>query len=149
MKNIMIFSLTTFILNSCVREGPVKTYIYTVKNASDYTIKVQSYFRNQNFSPITTIFSKGESKTKIYKDTPSYSGYDFGMFFNDDSSYGGDSIIITFNNEKRNWFIKKVSCDDYAERNPLNDCIYQNLVETFVFTNEDYNNAEDCGGPCE
>jgi hypothetical protein len=126
-------------------QGNSKTYTYTIKNTSGYNLKIYSYI-NEIVDPKVTIINEGEEITKTYEDFNPPSGYDFSRFFDDaESTMGRDSIIIIYNNEKKQSFISK--CD--TERNPLNFCIYGDLEEIFVFTSNDYQNAEDCNGDCE
>ena len=57
-----------------------------------------------------------------------------------------DSLKIVYQNNRVSFFNTN-SCEDV--RNPLNVCEYGNLEETFIFTEQDYENAEDCNGNCE
>ena len=148
MKNIFYLTILFLFTNAgCTDMSSSKNYRYTVKNDSDYNIKVLSYVSsNVNITPIATIINKGEIITKTHESHAPYnSSLNFIKFFGDYDSDSYDSITITYNNERQ-----KIFTDQYdSNRNPLNISIYHNLEETFVFTNEDYENAEDCGGPCE
>ena len=146
MKKILLTTLVSLFFMRCgTDQGSSKTYVYTVKNTSGYNLKIYAYL-NEIVSPTITLINNGEELTKKYEDFNPPSGYDFSRFFDPlRTAMGRDSIMIIYNNEKKQNF--KSKCD--TDRNPLNFCEYSGLRETFIFTNEDYENAEDCGGPCE
>lgn len=147
MKKIFFIIISLLCIQCGTDQGSGKTYIYTLKNLSGYNIKIYSYSNLSEFTnPKVTIVNNGEEITKTYEDFNPPSGYDFSIFFDDaQSTMGRDSIIIIYNNEKKQSFISE--CD--TERNPLNFCVYSDLEENFEFTANDYENAEDCGGNCE
>ena len=107
------------------------------------SIIIKSYLSSfPNVSPIVTNLSVGEELIKTETTRHSYSFADF--FGKNDSSR--DSLKIVYQNNRVSFFNTN-SCEDV--RNPLNVCEYGNLEETFIFTEQDYENAEDCNGNCE
>ncbi len=56
------------------------------------------------------------------------------------------SLVVIFDMDKIVFFNYE-NCDN--NRNPLNFCEYRGLEEAFTFTEQDYENAEDCNGNCE
>lgn len=150
MKTLFFLIILSFL--ACgTDQGITDTYIYTVRNESGVLVKVLAY---NSFSStpeeviFTTTLENEDEITKKYKDGLPPRGYKFSDFFG--KSNGGsvsDSIKVIYNNLKYKNFNSK-NCTG-GERNPLNICAYQGTEEIFVFTIEDYENAEDCNGNCE
>jgi len=144
MKNfLMIFSFL-FILNSCgTDQGEGETYIYTLINSSGHNIKIEAFnlTSREEVSKITYL-ENGEEITKKFTSPapPMQEYYSYVGFFE------GDSIIITYDNEKRKVFVLETCEGD--SRNPINICLYSNLIETFTFSEEDFENAAPCDGDC-
>ncbi len=132
---------------SCGPEDECESYKYTLQNKSGVTIKIITY----NIEGIIKL-DNNQEKSKTYKscshnDIPYYSYVNF---------FASDSIKIIFNSTKKLFFKKKIICEQGGikenERNLLNECFYnsnKNSKKTFIFTSEDYENAEDCNGNCE
>ncbi len=147
IKTVIIIALITFLsVLGCTDNVEPDIYNYTVRNETGFEIKVKSYISMYpDVSPIVTILSSNEELVKTYKDSPPPRGYDYGYFFATENSRR-DSLVVIFD------MVKKVSFNDNScdeNRNPLNFCEYGNLEETFIFTENDYENAEDCNGNCE
>lgn len=81
-----------------------------------------------------------EELTKTYKDGLPPTGYSFIPFF------GGDSLVVIYNNEKYNKFSWKF---DNNIRNPLNPQLYRDTKEIFSFIDEDFTDATPCDGNCD
>lgn len=138
MRKIILI-ITLLITFSCGTDlGEGKFYNYSIRNESGKDITIYSYRTIYPIreKPIIIQLANGESLTKTYQDALPPTGYDFGVFFE------GDSIIINFNNEKKQVFTFKTN----NERNPF---WYGGISETFIFTEQDYQNAEDCNGNCD
>ena len=145
MKNIILLLLPLIILSCGTDQGEGKTYHYTVKNESGKSISIKAFktsYPSVN-DPRTTLLDIGEELSKTYKTPPPppVEIYSFESFFE------GDSIVVTYANEKYQTFISN-GCNG-GETNPLNRCIYGSKVELFTFTEEDYENAEDCDVNCD
>lgn len=146
-----IYLVIIFFSASCTDLSDGETYTYTVQNKSGVLIKVLAY----NTSSVTpeevihsTILQNNEELTKKFEDGSPPKGYHFSDFFGKSSGRSvSDSIKIIYDNSKYKSFNSK-NCTG-VERNPLNICAYQSTEEIFVFTVEDYENAEDCNGNCE
>lgn len=146
----IFFLIALSLLASCTDLGSTDTYTYTVRNESGVIVKVLAY---NSFSStpeeviFTTILENGDEITKIYKDGLPPRSYKFSDFFGKSNGASvSDSIKVIYNNLKYKSFNSK-NCTG-GERNPLNICAYQSTEEIFVFTVEDYENAEDCNGNC-
>ena len=146
MKKIVLSALV-LIFFSCLGtdQGESRKYNYKVINESGKSIIVKSFFdHNPSITPIITSIGVGKEIIKSETDyPPSYGETDFRRFFGE----GRDSIVVIYDNEKKESFLYE--CDNNNMRNPLSFCIYNNLEEIFIFTEEDYNNAEDCNGNCD
>ncbi len=153
MKIIGYFVLfALFLTTSCGSETSCDIYKYTVRNESGVDIKIVGYnaFRSGSDSIVFEL-KNNEEQTEKHKSCPigGVKYYSFANFFK------SDSIKVIFNAGKVSLFTKNINCDINTvntPRNPLNECFYnggRNKIETFIFTKEDYENAEDCNGNCE
>ena len=147
MKILLLVVVSVFLsVFGCTDIIEPEIYSYTVRNDTGFEIEVKSYISMYpNVSPIVTKLSPNEELTKTYKDFLPPRGYDYGYFFASDNSRR-DSLVVIFNVTKIVSFNDE-NCND--NRNPLNFCKYSNLEETFTFTEQDYENAEDCNGNCD
>ena len=163
IKIKFIFPLIIMFLICC---GPgmvgATTYKYTVKNKSGVPIVVNSY---NTSSPrpeeivFKTFLEDGQAITKTYRDVLPPQGYTFSDFFGAlEGSSSTDSIKVIYDGIKQKDFgefgYRKTYVDGKtvtpSKRNPLRH-IYGGGEPgiTFIFTKEDYENAEDCNGSCE
>ncbi|AUS06386.1 hypothetical protein [Pseudotamlana carrageenivorans] len=141
-KVCLFLIITVF---SCTPEaGKPTTYTYTLFNESDANIKIIGFSKATSTNVI--ILEKGKQITQTYKDGLPPRGYTWEYFYGSkDGQVNADSIKVIFNERKFKVWSRK-NYDD--ERNPLfkfNEDITQG---TFTFTQEDYNNAQDCNGTC-
>lgn len=144
MKTILFLTILCFL--SCgTDQGETKTYTYTVRNESGVSIKLKGYKSGVNTSPYIIQLENNQDLTKTFEDElPPRGPYKFSDFFQ------SDSLIVLFNNQKKTLYLLETRCENGNNRNPLNSCFHSiNEVETFIFTQEDYGNAEDCNGNCE
>lgn len=139
MKNLFLAFITLAIIGCGTDQGEGNFYNYSIINESGKDITINSYRTIYPIREIPVIIqlANGENLTKTYQDALPPSGYDFGVFFE------GDSIIINFNNEKKQVF---TFITNNNNRNPFS---YAGITETFIFTTQDYENAEDCNGNCD
>ncbi len=142
MRKLFLFTIALLILSCGTDQGEIKKYTYTVINESGRSIKIKSYLTYNSRNPIITNLEIDQKIKKTHSDYPPYFGYDFTSFFD------GDSIVIIYGKEKKESFKVNADCNS-NERNPLNLCVYREREETFTFTINDFNNAEDCNGDCE
>lgn len=145
MKNLLISIILLALLNSCGTDQGSKTYKLTAKNSSGKDIMISAFVTSNNLdnpSQVTNLNIE-EEITKFYESNPPLLEiYTFSNFF------GGDSIVVNFNNERTLSYIVETKCGQNF-RNPLNNCEYNKQEETFTFTEEDYRNATPCDGDCE
>ena len=147
----LLFLITLLFLSCGTDQGSTDTYTYTARNESGVLIKILAY-NTFSVTPeeviFTTILKNGDEITKKYQDGLPPRRYRYSDFFG--KAKGGsvaDSIKVIYNNLKYKGFNSK-NCTG-GERNPLNTCTYQSTEETFIFTVEDYESAEDCNGNCD
>ena len=169
IKIKFIFPLIIMFLICCGPDmGARTTFKLTVKNKSGVPIVVNSYnTSSQRPEEIVfkTFLKDGQAITKTFRDGLPPHGYFFSDFFGaleGDSS--ADSVKIIYNDIKQKNFRYGFIDDDgniidddgninngyINKRNPLSH-FYNNgePIVTFIFTKEDYENAEDCNGSCE
>ena len=161
----MSLALVALLLFSCEKEE--ETYEYSIENKSgqDIVFKLYTQMKRTDNSIQDVHYIHLPKGEKLYKEYYS-SYYSFRSLFQNyytaslaelpfntvEVIYGNKKkkiLVEQYESEKggcRNIFEEIVTCDD---RNPLNRSRYQNKKEHFVFTPEDYQQAEDCQGDCE
>lgn len=134
--------LISLLLLSCGTDQITKTYRLTVVNSSGANIVVRGYysFNDSNTPPAITYFENGEEIIKTFETNSEV--HTFADFFE------GDSIVVIYNNLRSQSYTVERNCQENL-RNPLNNCIYKELEETFNFMEEDYENAAPCEGNCD
>lgn len=139
-----IYLILLFFILACTAEaGKAKTYIYTVKNESGVKIKILGYPKfNPNPANIINL-ENGEEFTETYQDVLPPKGYDFRSFFGG-NRHPVDSLRIIYNDTKYKDYNFRNNTD---LRNPIFN-LTGNTVETYIFTESDYENAENCNGNC-
>lgn len=145
MKNIIITILLLVFVGCGTDQGEGIFYKYTVINESGKPIRVEAYdsqFPDQ--VPIITRLAVGEKLTKTYETGLPPSSYGFENFFGEEQDER-DSLRVIYNNSKIEIF--KGECSEQTN-NPLNFCVYNGLETAFIFTQQDYENAEPCDGGC-
>ncbi|PCJ94037.1 MAG: hypothetical protein COA50_12815 [Flavobacteriaceae bacterium] len=147
MIKIIIISLSILAFGCGHENGKRTLYKYSVRNDSGRPITVKSFTSHEPaLTPILTELAVGMKIKKEYLGGVPPGGYTYIDFFGKIGSPNRDSIIIIYGNLKKQVF-KRIGCGG-SERNPLSTCIYRKVKETFVFTEQDYENAEDCNGDC-
>ncbi len=147
-------------LTSCRYE---RVYTYTTINKTSVPIKLKAC-RGSVDEPLKTIsVDPWEEFTEEHIEKVPGERYDSYRYFKHPSF-----LEVIYNNERKEVFIDPdylerpminpldsltVSYMDTirvkSEKNPLNIYFYQGQEVTFIFTEEDYENATDCGGDCE
>ena len=153
MRNLILFCLP-LLLNGCVREAKMYSTQYVIKNETSQVVKLNYYTTLNNTllnNYIINVNEILEGSLTERGDVPPINYPDYTLAVTNLSD--GDSLVVIFNNEKKT--IMQTSLDGYSE--PLNRNLFRhgnyeylgNDQFQFTFTEEDYENAEDCGGPCE
>jgi len=164
MKHTHFFTYLTVLflvcsLSSCRYE---QVYTYTTINRTSVSIKLNAYDRNSNI-PIKTIsVDSGEEYTEEHIEKDPSETYDSYRYFNHPQF-----LEVIYNNEKKEIFINAYylnytmispldTLSAYIDtnrvssiKNPLNTFFYDSFEVTFIFTEEDYENATPCEGDCE
>lgn len=161
--NILFVIFSTILLMSC--EGDPTTYHYTLENQSGVPIQLKLYsLKKEGQISLTTYINldNGQKIEKRVKRYPPSSEYNFVEFFRQREG-SLNTIEVFYNNKKKTVFYqqrytsvientcedtfgREVPCDP---RNLLNTFIYKNVNEHYIFTVEDYRQANDCNGNCE
>ncbi|WP_430614436.1 hypothetical protein [Flavobacterium sp. JP2137] len=161
--NIVFIFFTTTLLMSC--EGDPINYQYIVENQSGVPIQLKLYTLSADgqVSLIRYInLDNGQTIEKRAKRYRPSSEYDFVEFFRQDEG-SPNAMEVIYNNQKKTVFflqrytsvVKNTCEDDFGRevpcdpRNLLNTFIYSNINEHYIFTAEDYQQADDCKGNCE
>lgn len=144
------------------------TLNYSIENQTGVPLEIRSFDRGRDGTiydgPKYIYLRNGEKLTRTERMTMrTADGYDFTNF------YGGgvkkhQTIEVIFNKAKKSVFIAEYqlgfnpgdSCRNaYYEtvfctyRNPLRMQVHTEDIGKFIFTEEDYQNAQDCQGNCE
>ena len=146
MKKI-ILAVSSFIIIGCwgTDQGKGKFYEYTIRNESGKKISIKSYYADSpSIEPILINLDIGEELTKTYQDILPPSPYDFGYFFGNNNN-PRDSLKVIYNNSKVSYYYF-VEGTSQNEKSPFN---LSGTNVTFVFTQQDYENAEPCNGNCD
>jgi hypothetical protein len=138
MKKIILTTLSFIIIGCWWTQVENKTYKYTLRNESGKNIKVNAFrtFYPPRETPIITILDDEEELIKTHTEASQPDVFNFISFFN------GDSLIVNFNNERKQIFTFPTE----NERNPF---YHSGTNVIFVFTQQDFENAEDCNGNCD
>ena len=155
MSKKIILILSAVILTSCVTESRMYPRQYSLKNESNQNIKLKFYLTssNQLSNEITVdannTFNSGEIEfSRPHSIDPDY------IVAVSEFSKGGDSLIVIYSDLKKSTFSIDFNGNFSA---PIDRNIYRfgnytdigNDTFQFIFTENDYNNAEDCNGNCD
>jgi len=145
-------------LTSCHYE---KVFTYTLRNESGVPVKINAQSRDDKPKKIISL-NHEEEITEEYISRNPREFYDLDGYFNRPLF-----LEVIYKNEKKEVFITPHLIDHpmashvdsleayidtlrvLSDKNPLNTYFYQGQEVTFLFTEEDYENATDCGGDCE
>lgn len=152
-------------LVSCEGDDPV-TYRYTLENQSGVPIQLKLYSMDKERGlvsvPTYIYLENGEKMVKKEKMYPPSISYNFVDFFRQKEG-NPNTLEVMYSNQKKTVYfqqhytsvVKNTCVDDFGNevpcdpRNILNTFIYRNVTEHYIFTAEDYQQAEDCKGDCE
>ena len=156
MKKITVIIVLIFTI-SCVKEMDKYSIQYIIKNETSTPLKLNFYLSSNNqLIDVFTINVNETIKGNLTErgTTPQIKYPKNSLAITELSS--GDSLVTIFNNEKKIiMYTSPTSPNGFSE--PLNRNLFRhgnyeylgNDQFQFTFTEEDYENAEDCGGPCE
>lgn len=147
--------MVQIIFLSCVKESRMYSRQYSLKNETNQNIKLKFYFKYNEqlvYGEIiklndTEVFNGGFLET----DQPHSNDVDYPI----NTFKASDSVVIIFNNEKRNIMFLQNGDNIFStpiDRNVFRHGNYVNMGGNnfqFTITEEDYNNAEDCNGDCD
>jgi hypothetical protein len=145
MKKAIIAFIAMLMFNCGPEQGERTLYTYTIKNDSGKNITIKAYRINRpDIAPVITNLPIGAKLTKTYQDGLPPTGYNFIDYFQ------GDSIIVKYENLKTQKYdvYDGLKCD----QNPLFKspfCERSSPEITFIFTVQDYEDAQDCNGNCD
>ncbi|WP_139959189.1 hypothetical protein [Flavicella sediminum] len=114
-------------------------HTYTLKNDSEKTIRIKSFKSDILDNEIN--LEKGEIYIRKVKNQT----VNFSNIFSSTLLQSIDSLVVIYDETKMNSFVS--SNEDI--RNPIGHFNRDNDIITFIFTEEDYNNAINCEGNCE
>lgn len=139
MRKIILLILLIITVNCGTDIGEGKFYKYTIKNESGKSIEINAYKTSYPSSDLPNIINlnNGEKLTKTYQGDLLSDAYGFSGFFQ------GDSLVVKYNFERKEIFTT------YQVNNERNPFFYTGTEETFIFTEQDYQNAEPCNGNCD
>lgn len=152
MKNLILLLLAV-ILTNCVTESRMYLREYSLKNESNQVIKLKFYFKYDNqlvYDEIilnnTEVFNGGVLET----DQPHSNDINYPI----NHFRSSDSLIVIYNNLKKSTFSIGFNgnLSTPIDRNPFRHGNYNDIGNDnfqFTITEEDYNNAIDCGGNCD
>jgi len=154
MKKIILI-LSAVILTSCVTESRMYPRQYSLKNESNQIIKLKLYLTSNNQLSNEILINNNQiyNAEKIETDQPHSVELDYILPI-DAFGYASDSLIIVYNNLKKSIFYLDFNgaFSNPINRNPFRFGNYTDIGSDtfqFIFTEDDYNNAIDCGGNCD
>jgi len=136
-NSIGLFLLS--ILLCAVDCSDLPEHIYTLKNESGRAIRIKSF--KSNFLDNEINLEEGEIYIRKVKNHT----LNFSNIFSSTLLQSIDSLVVIYDETKMNSFI----FSDDNLRNPISRLNRDNDIVTFIFTEEDYNNALDCDDNCE
>jgi hypothetical protein len=139
MRTLFFLIILSFL--SCgTDQGSCTHAKFTIKNETNKQIKILAYNKiYPSISPIMTTLNINEELTKTSKVCMG-DVYSFREFFD-----SRDSLKVIYDTSKVQFFVSECGTN---EKNPLS-CDYYGFEGTFIFTEQDYENAEDCNGNCD
>lgn len=151
MKKMFILSISVNLLLGCIHQDDSFEKKITVVNNSSYTIEIVSYIPPNNTEQYQTRlnFLPGIMYSRKFKGNKSnYDSFNFEYYLTD-GIFGVNTVDIIFNNTKKvtyqNCTVPGNCLNPRNIFNPFDDGLDH---EIYVITNEDYDNAIDCGGNC-
>ena len=148
MKTIKIIGIGIYLclLQNCTPDKIVSTY--RLENGTLHEIKME-FYSNGGYQRTRQIIGQG-----LIFEGSARSSYGRLSQLSPEAAFGADSIIVIFDHTKiiQYYLLSgKLTSIPKTNRNTLDDQSYEvlsNELYRFVFTEEDYENAEDCNGEC-
>lgn len=126
---------------SCITES-LETRTITIKSKLEFSTKFRVFHRGNLVNPNNRELNESGI---LFENTETNRGGSTTDFL-----LGGDSIIIIMNDDRKDihWAFENVS---RSGRNMFDEASYESdgLDLTYTITQEDYENATPCDGPCE
>jgi hypothetical protein len=149
MKKIFILLLTISIWGCGTDQGESRTYDYSVINNSGGTIEIIPYengIKREDRKRVLVNTQKVNKQITIFPP----SGGGFRMITTLFPDFVADRIDIIFAGTKK---ISHFECSpsnscNNQPNNIFNDVFSDEQTEVYAITAEDFQNATDCGGPC-
>ena len=167
MKKYAFLFIITFcivFLTNCERDPAI--YHYAIENQSGVDIKLKIYYRTKDDRAVDIKYlalNNGQKIEKTHKNYGAPDEYYFADFFEINNEII-NTVEVIYDSHRRTVFEQqrvKSIVDNKCEilvsgeevpcnpRNFLNIFYYQGVNEHYIFTAEDYEEAEDCNGDCE
>lgn len=154
MKKIIIILLAIIVSSCGVTELKMYQRQYSLKNESGQIVKLKFYNQINSeliYNDILLNNSSVFDGEVLETDQPLSTDLNYPLI---NAFKTSDSLVIIYNNERKSTFIFDFNgvLSLPIERNPFRHGNYTNLGNDqfqFTFTEEDYENAEDCGGNCD
>ena len=147
----ILFILFTFLLASCGPEmNNERNYNYTIINNSGRQVKMIPYVEGQKELQNAIVIDNNKSINKKITAYAGSGGLMMVSFFNKTGLGITTHIEIVFENQKKIIY-EECSTTIDCNANPRNifgQNYMDELIETYIITPEDYQNATDCGGSC-
>lgn len=136
------------ILCSCPETGGIDNYDYSIINNSERIVTMFLYKDDVRDTSSKVTLQQGEKLQKKYEASKPSDGFSMWALFNSQTSGHISDIEIIFDNNKKILYHRCIDylCDD--GRNIFDHSHNNELIETYTITEEDYQNATDCGGDC-
>ncbi len=141
MKTTVLLIITV-LFASC--DAGKKTYAkYQILNNTQHSVALNIYRENKE---IVLLNDKGD----VWESKEFQTSEPGGNFLEPNSDFFifSDSVVVTFDNQRK--LIHDKTFKGILHENNYERITDDNLtILRFTFTEEDYNNAEDCGGKCD
>lgn len=151
MKKLIFLILISFVLCSCPDNGSGIEFFYKIENKSPVVVELIPYYNGTiNFENKILLGVDGE-KVLHKISTDHLDGFTMPSFFLGASPFPGalTHIEIVFNNSKKTLYEACSETNPCSQPQNIFNPIYSDTpVETYTITQEDYQNATDCGGNC-
>ena len=150
MKSLLFLMVVVLMLSCGTDQNPPRIENFTIINNSNYSVDIVPYSApngTEILSSKLTLVLGFIYKRQFKSYAPSYEMSFFETTISN-NLFPLQKVDIVFNNLKKTTYF---SCDDGVCSEPRN--IFNNsddflLDEVYIITNEDYENATNCGGNC-
>lgn len=154
VKRILSWIVVMLLLKACVRELDMVEGFISVENGTESTVKIK-FFSSSDLEPLDDVILNSNQRFS----TDVEESENLELFTTPDGLASGflrsDSLQIIFNNERINTMYLVPPPDRFSS--PINRNIYRlgnyesigNDEYLFTITQEDFDSATPCDGPCE